>query len=598
MFTSEQFANLPIQELEYHKFVLTADWKIAVRVLWGSAGDMLKSENLAGLTDYAIARSNLEVCSSDEIGTLLTGYALTGHNHDGVYSPVGHTHAWVYEPVFSKNTGFNKNFGTAAGTVLEWNRDALYEKLANKGQANGYAPLDSGSLIPSMYLPSYVDDVIDVALYASLPVTGESGKVYNVYGDTVSLNGSYRWGGAAYSKISSVSDAVWGHITGTLADQADLVSALAGKAAASHTHVLADLPNISQNHFLGRNSTWSGTIEVLSATQTRSALSVYSISDVDGFTVKLSGNQTINWQKIFEGQVYIRWGLFAQGNATGQTTWSDIASFKMHNNFNGAIWSVRNKADTNLWFEYYNGASWSEAMTLSSGGNLWVWTTSALGEKINVYHTSWSYIKFLNQFSTSWFRVGNEENIWGYIDMLDNKPIILRTNSIQRLFISENWLTEVRWILKVTWDGGGWSTQRLLFGGDGSGWQLKIWSINNAWTINATAITIWDNGSLQAAAILKSTSYYMNIWWQDRFSINEFDSWSWSRRVSFSCYDQNWNFLGNPVEFDNFANGEWTREMRFDANGWRMRFMNLPTSSAWLPSGALWRNGTVVNIVA
>lgn len=105
-----------------------------------------------------------------------------------------------------------------------------------------------------MYLPSYVDDVIDVALYANLPGTGESGKVYNVYGDTVSLNGSYRWGGAAYSKISSVSDAVWGHITGTLTDQADLVSALAGKAAALHTHVLTDLPAISQNHFLGRNS--------------------------------------------------------------------------------------------------------------------------------------------------------------------------------------------------------------------------------------------------------------------------------------------------------------------------------------------------------
>lgn len=69
---------------------------------------MLKSENLAGLTDYAIARSNLEVYSSNEINALLTGYALTGHDHAG-----------VYEPVFSKNTAFNKDFGTAAGTVLE-----------------------------------------------------------------------------------------------------------------------------------------------------------------------------------------------------------------------------------------------------------------------------------------------------------------------------------------------------------------------------------------------------------------------------------------------------------------------------------------------
>ena len=37
-------------------------------------------------------------------------YALTGHNHSG-----------VYEPAFSKNTAFNKNFGTTSGTVTEGN---------------------------------------------------------------------------------------------------------------------------------------------------------------------------------------------------------------------------------------------------------------------------------------------------------------------------------------------------------------------------------------------------------------------------------------------------------------------------------------------
>jgi hypothetical protein len=37
-------------------------------------------------------------------------YALSGHNHSGVYSPVGHTHT-EYEPKFAKNSAFNKNFG-------------------------------------------------------------------------------------------------------------------------------------------------------------------------------------------------------------------------------------------------------------------------------------------------------------------------------------------------------------------------------------------------------------------------------------------------------------------------------------------------------
>jgi hypothetical protein len=45
-----------------------------------------------------------------ETDTLLSGKSDTSHDH-----------SWVYEPVFSKNTAFNKNFGTSAWTVLEWN---------------------------------------------------------------------------------------------------------------------------------------------------------------------------------------------------------------------------------------------------------------------------------------------------------------------------------------------------------------------------------------------------------------------------------------------------------------------------------------------
>ncbi len=69
-------------------------------------------------------------------------YALTTHNHDGVYEPVftkntafnkafgttsttvargNHTHSGVYEPVFTKNTAFNKDFGTTSGTVAQGN---------------------------------------------------------------------------------------------------------------------------------------------------------------------------------------------------------------------------------------------------------------------------------------------------------------------------------------------------------------------------------------------------------------------------------------------------------------------------------------------
>ncbi|MEY4278883.1 MAG: Nitrincola phage, partial [Bacteroidota bacterium] len=75
--------------------------------------------------------------------------------------------------------------------------------------------------VPSSQLPSYVDDVIEVANYAALPVTGESGKIYI----TIDNNHIFRWTGSIYVEITD-NTAVWGAITGTLSSQTDLVTAL------------------------------------------------------------------------------------------------------------------------------------------------------------------------------------------------------------------------------------------------------------------------------------------------------------------------------------------------------------------------------------
>jgi len=55
-----------------------------------------------------------------------------------------------------------------------------------------------GGFIPSNLLPSYVDDVIEAANYASLPNPGESGKIYV----TLNNNLTYRWTGSTYTEIS------------------------------------------------------------------------------------------------------------------------------------------------------------------------------------------------------------------------------------------------------------------------------------------------------------------------------------------------------------------------------------------------------------
>lgn len=71
------------------------------------------------------------------------------------------------------------------------------EDVAQKGQANGYASLDESGKVPTAQLPSYVDDVIEAADFASLPATGESGKIYV----TLDTDNTYRWSGSAYIQI-------------------------------------------------------------------------------------------------------------------------------------------------------------------------------------------------------------------------------------------------------------------------------------------------------------------------------------------------------------------------------------------------------------
>lgn len=70
---------------------------------------------------------------------------------------------------------------------------------SEKGAANGVATLDSSGLVLSSQLPSYVDDVLEAANFAALPVTGEQGKIYVTLDD----NKQYRWSGSAYVIINA-----------------------------------------------------------------------------------------------------------------------------------------------------------------------------------------------------------------------------------------------------------------------------------------------------------------------------------------------------------------------------------------------------------
>jgi hypothetical protein len=75
---------------------------------------------------YALASHTHTFASLTSKPTTLSGYGITDAAN------INHNHNGVYEPVFSKNTAFNKNFGTTAGTVSEGNHTHTFASLTNK----------------------------------------------------------------------------------------------------------------------------------------------------------------------------------------------------------------------------------------------------------------------------------------------------------------------------------------------------------------------------------------------------------------------------------------------------------------------------------
>lgn len=142
-----------------------------------------------------------------------------------------------------------KNSSNEALAALEAKHDAF---VATKGQANGFASLDSNGLVPSSQLPSYVDDVINVYatydisetgglsninLYSDAahanPITGETGKIYvNVTDGEPPYQ--FRWSGTQFVD-SNTSSLILGEVTGTAYD---------GAKGKKTTDTVNSLPNL------------------------------------------------------------------------------------------------------------------------------------------------------------------------------------------------------------------------------------------------------------------------------------------------------------------------------------------------------------------
>lgn len=95
----------------------------------------------------------------------------------------------------ANNANTQAEYAKEQGDYAKQQGDAV---LAQKGQPNGLAELDSTGRVPAGQLPGFVDDVINVDTYNDLPNPGEDSKIYI----TIDTNLQYRWGGESYVILS------------------------------------------------------------------------------------------------------------------------------------------------------------------------------------------------------------------------------------------------------------------------------------------------------------------------------------------------------------------------------------------------------------
>lgn len=143
--------------------------------------------------------SHQDISGKADVATTLAGYGITDAKIDGGVITLGSN---TITPLTSHQD--------ISGKV---NTSAI-------GAANGVCPLNASSKIDSTYLPSYVDDVIEVyartgqtaltsawfstASASGSALTPETGKIYVLMADSgdYAANTQFRWGGTAYVKLA------------------------------------------------------------------------------------------------------------------------------------------------------------------------------------------------------------------------------------------------------------------------------------------------------------------------------------------------------------------------------------------------------------
>jgi len=179
-----------------------------------------------------------------------------------------------------------------------------------KGAANGLAELDSNGLVPSIQLPSYVDDIIEGYLYNgsfykdashTQLITPEDGKIYVNLSD----NNTYRWSGSVYTEISKSLALGTTHSTAAYGDE--------GATAYAHAADSSRLTTAQSSGFYKFSTTAEGHIAGVSNVADTDIVNTLGTTPVNCATGDASGNNIANTYATITNFDALKTGLTSKG---------------------------------------------------------------------------------------------------------------------------------------------------------------------------------------------------------------------------------------------------------------------------------------------
>jgi hypothetical protein len=352
--------------------------------------------------------------------------------------------ALTHQEVDANFTGLNTELGQK-------------EVASNKGVANGYASLDAAGKVPSAQLPSYVDDVVEVANFASLPGTGETGKIYV----TIDANKTYRWTGSTYIEISASPGS-----TDSLAEGSTNLYFTQARARAS----------ISASGSLSYNSStgvMSFTDAVTSVAGRTGAVTLTS-SDVGLGNVENKSSATIRGE-ITSGNVTTALG-YTPANSTSLSSYLPLSGGTITGNIVAANTGV-GAVFGNLWVGY--SGYYNTLQTSSASDTLWLQYSHAGpvtlgygGGSVTVGPSQHAVIHAGNYNSYAMAGAGYSANqnlntsstpTFGTLYLTTDLQLTRSDTSPALLFTSQN---QWRWI--YTGGGNYWQTNLSIVSGGGN----------------------------------------------------------------------------------------------------------------------------------